>query len=104
MQPIAINLDIYETLDPDAKEREVIRLIEEINYFFLTLQEPKIIYNSGLFAKYPEIRAYTQLKFSTRFILEDLNPLSSLNIKHDSNLPIQIYNTSISLACRGLEW
>jgi len=103
IQPIEMNFKLYEMLDPDAKEQEVTRLINEINYFFLTLQEPKIIYTSGLFVKYPEIKAYTQLKFSTRFILEDIDPVLSLNIKYSGNFPIQIYNTSISLAHRGLE-
>ena len=104
IQPIEMNFKLYEMLDPDAKEQEVMRLINEINYFFLTLQEPKIIYTSGLFVKYPEIKAYTQLKFSTRFILEDIDSVLSLNIKYSGNFPIQIYNTSISLAYRGLEW
>jgi type IV pilus assembly protein PilM len=103
IQPIDMNFKLYETLDPDAKEQEVMRLINEINYFFLTLQEPKIIYTSGLFVNYPEIEAYMQLKFSTRFILEDIDPAISLNIKYSDNFPIQIYNTSISLAYRGIE-
>jgi len=103
IQPIDMNFKLYEMLDPDAKEQEAMRLINEINYFFLTLQEPKIIYTSGLFVKYPEIKAYTQLKFSTRFILEDIDPVLSLNIKYSGNFPIQIYNTSISLAYRGIE-
>jgi type IV pilus assembly protein PilM len=98
-----MNFKLYEMLDPDAKEQEVMRLIKEINYFFLTLQEPRIIYTSGLFVNYPEIKAYTQLKFSTRFILEDLDPVLSLNIKYSGNFPIQIYNASISLAYRGIE-
>jgi len=103
IQPIDMNFKLYEMLDPDAKEQEVTRLINEINYFFLTLQEPKIVYTSGLFVKYPEIKAYTQLKFSTRFILEDIDPVLSLNIKYSGNFPIQIYNASISLAYRGIE-
>jgi type IV pilus assembly protein PilM len=103
IQPIEMNFKLYELLDPDAKEQEVSRLINEINYFFYTLQEPKIVYTSGLFVKYPEIKAYTQLKFSTRFVLEDIDPVLSLDIKYNGNFPIQIYNTSISLAHRGLE-
>jgi type IV pilus assembly protein PilM len=103
IQPIEMNFKLYELLDPDAKEQEVTRLINEINYFFYTLQEPKIVYTSGLFVKYPEIKAYTQLKFSTRFVLEDMDPVLSLDIKYNGNFPIQIYNTSISLAHRGLE-
>jgi type IV pilus assembly protein PilM len=103
IQPIEMNFKLYELLDPDAKEQEVTRLINEINYFFYTLQEPKIVYTSGLFVKYPEIKAYTQLKFSTRFVLEDIDPVLSLDIKYNGNFPIQIYNTSISLAHRGLE-
>lgn len=103
IQPIDMNFKLYETLDPDAKEQEAMRLINEINYFFLTLQEPKIIYASGLFVNYPEIEAYMQLKFSTRFILEDIDPVLSLNIKYSDNFPIQIYNISMSLAYRGTE-
>jgi type IV pilus assembly protein PilM len=103
IQSIDMNFKLYEMLDPDAKEQEAMRLVNEIDYFFLTLQEPKIIYASGLFVNYPEIEAYTQLKFSTRFILEDIDPVLSLNIKYSGNFPIQIYNTSISLAHRGLE-
>ncbi|WP_299237642.1 pilus assembly protein PilM [Sulfurihydrogenibium sp.] len=103
IQPIEMNFKLYELLDPDAKEQEVTRLINEINYFFYTLQEPKIVYTSGLFVKYPEIKAYTQLKFSTRFVLEDIDPVLSSDIKYNGNFPIQIYNTSISLAHRGLE-
>jgi hypothetical protein len=103
IQPIEMNSKLYEILDPDAKEQETMRLINEINYFFLTLQEPKIIYTSGLFVNYPEIKAYMQLKFSTRFVLEDIDPALSFNIEYSGNFPIQIYNTSISLAYRGLE-
>lgn len=102
LQPIDFNSEVYKNLNPDEKEQEVIRLINEINYFFLTIQEPKIIYSSGFFAKYPEIKAYMQLKFSTRFILEDLDPVMAFDIAYKGNFPISIFNTSISLAYRGM--
>lgn len=102
LQPIDFNSEVYKNLDPDEKEQEVIRLINEINYFFLTIQEPKIIYSSGFFAKYPEIKAYMQLKFSTRFILEDLDPVIAFDIAYKGSFPISIFNTSISLAYRGM--
>ncbi len=104
LQPIDFNSEIYKNLDPDEKEQEVVRLINEINYFFLTIQEPKIIYSSGLFAKYPEIKAYMQLKFSTRFILEDLDPIIAFDIDYKGNYPIPVFNTAISLAYRGINY
>jgi len=85
IQPIDMNFKLYEILNPDAKEKEAMRLINEINYFFLKLQEPKVIYTSGLFVNYPEIKAHMQLKFSARFILEDIDPVLLLNIKYSGN-------------------
>ena len=90
----------YEDLDPDEREKAVDKLINEINYFFLTINEPKVIYTSGLFAKYPEIQAYMQLKFSTRFTLVDLDPVRALNIDFQGNLPLGIYNIPFGLAYR----
>ncbi|WP_028950016.1 type IV pilus biogenesis protein PilM [Sulfurihydrogenibium subterraneum] len=102
LQPLDFNPRMYENFNPDEKEQEVIRLINEINYFFLTINEPRIIYTSGYFAKYPEIKAYMQLKFSTRFVLEDLDPVLALNINYQGSFPLGIYNNVISLAYRGL--
>ena len=102
LQPLDFNPAMYENYDPDEKEQEIIRLMNEINYFFLTINEPKIIYTSGFFAKYPEIKAYMQLKFSTRFILEDLDPVLALNINYQGSYPLGIYNNVISLAYRGM--
>ncbi len=90
----------YEELDPDDKEKAIDRLINEINYFFLTINEPKIIYTSGFFAKYPEIQAYMQLKFSTRFNLVELDPVKALNIDFESKVPLSIYNIPFGLAYR----
>jgi type IV pilus assembly protein PilM len=102
LQPLDFNPKIYESMDPDEKEQEVIRLINEINYFFLTINEPKIIYTSGYFAKYPEIKAYMQLKFSTKFLLEDLDPVLALGINYQGSFPLGIYTNSLSLAYRGI--
>ncbi|MEZ0323902.1 MAG: pilus assembly protein PilM [Hydrogenothermaceae bacterium] len=103
LQPLDFDIKRYETLSMDDKEQEVVRLINEINYFFLTINEPKIIYTSGYFIKFPEIKAYMQLKFSSRFILEDLDPIVALDIKYSGNFPLQLYSTSIFLAYRGIE-
>jgi len=102
LQPLDFNPKIYENFSPDEKEQEVIRLINEINYFFLTINEPRIIYTSGYFAKYPEIKAYMQLKFSTRFVLEDLDPVLALGINYQGSFPLGIYNNVLSLAYRGM--
>jgi len=92
----------YEELNPDDKEEAIDKLINEINYFFLTINEPKIIYTSGLFAKYPEIQAYMQLKFSTRFALVELDPVKILDIEFESNVPFSIYSIPFGLAYRRL--
>jgi len=93
----------YEELEPDDKEKAIDRLINEINYFFLTINEPKVIYTSGFFAKYPEIQAYMQLKFSTRFTLVELDPVRALNIEFESQLPLSVYNIPFGLAYRRIE-
>ena len=90
----------YEELGPDDKEEAIDKLINEINYFFLTINEPKIIYTSGFFAKYPEIQAYMQLKFSTRFALVELDPIKALNISFESQNQFSIYNIPFGLAYR----
>lgn len=102
LQPLNFDIKNYDTLSPDEKEQEVIRLINEINYFFLIINEPRIIYTSGFFVKYPEIKAYMQLKFGSRFILEDIDPAVTLNSEYSSSLSLQIYNASLSLAYRGI--
>ena len=101
----SLNFDAkrYEELEPDDKEKAIDRLINEINYFFLTINEPKIIYTSGFFAKYPEIQAYMQLKFSTRFTLVELDPVKALGIEFESQFPLSIYNIPFGLAYRRIE-
>ncbi len=103
VQNLNFNSTKYESLSPDEKENAVEGLINEINYFFLTIHEPKNIYLSGNTFKFPEIKAYSQLKFGTRFNLEDLDPVEALNLKYERNLPLGMYNIPISLAYRGLE-
>lgn len=102
LQPLDFDAQKYEVLSPDEKEQEVIRLINEINYFFLTINEPRIIYTSGFFVKYPEIKAYMQLKFSSRFVLEDIDPVVALGINYSGSFPLQLYNASLFSAYRGL--
>lgn len=102
LQPLDFDVKRYDTLSPDEKEQEVIRLMNEINYFFLTINEPRIIYTSGMFVKYPEIKAFMQLKFVSRFILEDIDPVMALNINYKGSFPLQIYNASLFLAYRGI--
>jgi len=102
IQPLDFNIKHYKNLSPDEKEEEVLRLINEINYFFLTITEPKIIFVSGLVGKYIEIREYMQFKFGQRFTVVDLDPKLSLNIKISEEIPIMVYNIPISLAYRGL--
>ncbi|MGB9766373.1 MAG: type IV pilus biogenesis protein PilM [Sulfurihydrogenibium sp.] len=103
LQSLDFSPQVYGNLDTDEKEREVIRIINDINYFFYSINEPKIIYTSGYFVRYPEIKAYMQLKFSTRFILEDLDPVIALGLNYKGNYPLGIYNNVLSLAYRSVE-
>ncbi|WP_457621351.1 type IV pilus biogenesis protein PilM [Persephonella sp.] len=100
-----LNFDVrrYEEMNPDEKENVVDRLINEINYFFLTINEPKVIYISGLSGKFPEIQAYMQLKFTTRFTLVELEPVSALDIKLEGSTSMSVFNVPFGLAYRRFE-
>ncbi|WP_457639673.1 type IV pilus biogenesis protein PilM [Persephonella sp.] len=100
VQSLSFDSKVYEELNPDDREQAVDKLINEINYFFLTINEPKVIYTSGLFAKFPEIQAYMQLKFSTRFSLVELDPVKALGIEFESSVPLSIYSVPFGLAYR----
>lgn len=102
LQPLDFDIKRYEILSPDDKEQEVARLINEINYFFLTISEPRIIYTSGFFVKFPEIKAYMQLRFGSRFILEDIDPVVALDVNYSGTFPLQVYNASLFMAYRGI--
>ncbi len=103
VQPLQFKSRIYETLSPDEKEQAIENLINEINYFFLTIHQPKVIYMSGDSFKFPEIRAYMQLKFGSRSRLEDLDPIKALGIKYEGKDQLGLYNVPIALALRGLK-
>lgn len=102
IQPVDFKITDYDLMSPDEKESSIIRLVNEINYFFLTITEPRIIYTSGYFFTHPEIKAYMQLKFGHRFSLEDLDCIISFDINYSGNYPIQLYNSCIAVAYRGL--
>ncbi|WP_457623220.1 type IV pilus biogenesis protein PilM [Persephonella sp.] len=101
----SLNFDArrYEEMDPDEKETVVDKLINEINYFFLTINEPKIIYVSGLSGKFPEIQAYMQLKFTTRFTLVELEPVTALNMNIEGSTSMSVFNVPFGLAYRRFE-
>jgi len=105
VQTLNFNIKNYETMEADDKEEAVNKLINEIDYFFLTINEPRVIYVSGLAPKYPEIEAYMQLKFAARFTLTDLNPAGAMNIKLDmeNTKLLSEYNIPFSLAYRRFE-
>ncbi len=106
VQSLNFNVRNYEDMEADDKEEAVNKLINEIDYFFLTINEPKVIYVSGLASKYPEIEAYMQLKFAARFTLIDLNPAMALDLKLENvenKKFLSEYNVPFSLAFRGLQ-
>ena len=104
VQSLNFNVRNYENMEADDKEEAVNRLINEIDYFFLTINEPRVIYVSGLASRYPEIEAYMQLKFAARFTLVDLNPAAALDIKLEisDKKYLSEYNVPFALAYRGL--
>ena len=105
VQSLNFNVRNYDDMEADDKEEAVNRLINEIDYFFLTINEPRVIYVSGLASRYPEIEAYMQLKFAARFTLVDLNPVVALNVKDvetENKKYLSEYNVPFSLAYRGL--
>lgn len=102
IQTLNFDSEKYENLNPDEKEAAVESLINEINYFFLTIHEPQNIYLSGNSFKFPEIREYMQLKFGKRFNLENLDPTEALSFDYEGNIPLGIFNVPIGLAYRGL--
>ncbi len=93
----------YEDVNPNEKEKMVDKLIKEINYFFLTISEPRSIFTSGLFGRFPEIQAYMQLKFSTRFALIELDPKKALNLDYEGRVPLSLYTVPFGLAYRRFE-
>ncbi|RMA96106.1 type IV pilus biogenesis protein PilM [Hydrogenothermus marinus] len=101
IQSLNFSKENYEQLSPDDKEIAVENLINEINYFFLTIHEPENIYLSGYAFKFPEIKEYMQLKFGRRFNLEYLDPVEILNIDYNGSTPLGIYNVPLGLAYRG---
>ena len=105
VQTLNFNVKTYEDMEADDKEEAVNKLINEIDYFFLTITEPRVIYVSGLALKYPEIEAYMQLKFAARFTLVDLNPFLAMdiNIEVENKKYLSEYNVPFSLAYRRFE-
>jgi len=103
VQTLNFDAKKYEEVNPNEKEKIVDKLIKEINYFFLTISEPKSIFTSGLFVRYPEIQAYMQLKFSTRFALIELDPAKALSIEYEGKTPLSLYTVPFGLAYRRFE-
>ncbi len=103
VQTLNFDAKRYEEVNPNEKEKIVDKLIKEINYFFLTISEPKSIFTSGLFVKFPEIQAYMQLKFSTRFSLVELDPVKALNLDYEGRIPLSLYAVPFGLAYRRFE-
>ncbi len=103
VQTLNFDAKKYEEVAPVEKEKIVEKLIKEINYFFLTISEPKSIFTSGLFVRFPEIHAYMQLKFSTRFALVELDPVKALNIDYSGKVPLSLYSVPFGLAYRRFE-
>ncbi len=103
VQTLNFDAKKYEEVNPVEKEKIVEKLIKEINYFFLTITEPKTIFTSGLFVRFPEIHAYMQLKFSTRFSFVELDPAKALDVEYEGRTPLSLYTVPFGLAYRRFE-
>ena len=103
IQTLDFSILSYENLDVIQKEEVITKLINEINYFFLTLTEPKQIYLSGYFSKYPEIKTMLNNKFEDKFVLVDLDPSIIFGLDYLSDDYKGPFNIAFSAALRGLE-
>jgi len=103
VQTLDFNIKSYPNYDLTQKEEAVSKLINEINYFFLTVNEPKQIYLSGYFTEFPEIKTVLDDKFSDKFQIINLDPAIALDMAYLADEYKGPYNIPFSAALRGLE-
>jgi len=99
-QILNFNLSGYSSLEENMAE--VTKLANEINYFFLTVNEPSTVYISGEILEYPEIKEFIQTKFVGKFAFVDMNPAEVLDINYTGDKHPGVYSIPFGLIYRGL--
>ncbi len=81
LQTLDFNVTKYNKASLEEREAIITKLINELNYFFLTFNEPSKLFTSGYLIDFPEINSYLKSNFGDKFEIEDIDPLMALNIK-----------------------
>ncbi len=81
LQTLDFNVNKYNKSSLEEKEEMITKLINELNYFFLTFNEPSKLFTAGYLIDFPEINSYLKSNFEGKFEIEDISPLIALEIK-----------------------
>ena len=100
-EQLSFKLRDFKTFE--ESEPELTKLINEINYFFLTVNEPSVVYLGGSILEYPDIKEYIQSKFIGKFAFIDLDPPEILGINYTGDKHPGVYAVSFGLLYRGIE-
>jgi type IV pilus assembly protein PilM len=102
LQTLDFNVNKYNKASLEEKETIITKLINELNYFFLTFTEPSKLFTSGYVVDFPEINSYLKSNFENKFEIEDINPLIALDIKEKCGNVCGHFSIPFSLAYEEL--
>ncbi len=102
LQTLDFNVNKYNKAGLEEKENIITKLINELNYFFLTFNEPSKLFTSGYLIDFPEINSYLKSNFGDKFEIEDINPLTALDIKEKCDGICGHFSVPFSLAYEEL--
>ncbi len=102
LQTLDFSVRKYNKANPEEKEAMITKLINELNYFFLTFNEPSKLFTSGYLIDFPEINSYLKSNFGDKFEIEDINPLEALDIKEKCEGICGHFSVPFSLAFEEL--
>ncbi len=100
-EKLSFKLKDFKTFE--ESEPELTKLVNEINYFFLTVNEPSVIYLAGSILEYPDIKEYIQSKFIGKFAFIDIDPPEILGINYAGDKHPGVYAIPFGLIYRGME-
>ncbi|NPA52502.1 MAG: hypothetical protein GXO22_06375 [Aquificae bacterium] len=100
-ETLSFKLKDFKTFE--ESEPELTKLINEINYFFLTVNEPPVVYIAGAILEYPDVKEYIQSKFIGKFAFVDIDPPEILGINYVGDKHPGVYAVPFGLIYRGLE-
>ncbi len=94
------HLSSYSSLEENMAD--LTKLVNEINYFFLTVSEPSTVYLGGEILEFPEVRSFVQSKFVGKFAFVEINPAEVLDINYTGDKHPGVYAVPFGLIYRGL--